>query len=135
MATANVAEKPLCCRIDPPDNAHFVEDIARDADALQGLLHIAVDCQATGHHGSVADQREVASRRRRIDPIVSYRPRRGQDTLVRMTRKQREILRKQIDAQVRERLESARSARASQARTYEAGRVALPVNPRVSKGG
>ena len=52
-----------------------------------------------------------------------------------MTRKQRDILRKQIDAQVRERLESARSARAAQARTYEAGRVALPVNPRVSKGG
>ena len=53
-----------------------------------------------------------------------------------MNRKQREVLRKQMDAQVRERLKSARSARAAQARTYEAGRVALPVNPqRVLKGG
>ena len=46
-----------------------------------------------------------------------------------MTREQRDILRKHIDAQVRERLESARSARAAKARAYEAGRVTLPVDP------
>ena len=35
VATANVAEKLLGCRIDPPDDSRFVEDVARDADALQ----------------------------------------------------------------------------------------------------
>ena len=57
VATADVADKPLGCRIDPPDDARFVEDIARDADALQSLLDVAADFQAGGHHGSVADRR------------------------------------------------------------------------------
>ena len=63
VATANVAEKPLGCRIDPADDSRFVEDVARDADALQSLLDVAADCQASGHHRSVADstaQVEVA---------------------------------------------------------------------------
>ncbi len=49
-----------------------------------------------------------------------------------MTYEQRDFLRKQIDAQVRERLESARSAKAqatAQARTHEAGSMTLPVDP------
>ena len=50
MATANVAEKPLGCRIDPADDPCLVEDVARDADALQSLLDVAADCQARGHH-------------------------------------------------------------------------------------
>jgi hypothetical protein len=47
-----------------------------------------------------------------------------------MTREQREFLRKQIDAQVRERMERARRAQArarARARTHEAGSVASPV--------
>jgi hypothetical protein len=43
VATANVAEKPLGCRIDPSDDSLFVEDVTRDADALQSLLHVAAD--------------------------------------------------------------------------------------------
>ena len=50
VATANVTEKPLCCRIDPADDSRFVEDVARDADALQSLLDVAADSQARGHH-------------------------------------------------------------------------------------
>ena len=50
VATANVAEKPLGSRIDPPDDSRRVEDVARDADAAQSLLDIAADCQASGHH-------------------------------------------------------------------------------------
>ena len=42
-----------------------------------------------------------------------------------MTREQRDFLRKQIDVQMRERLERARSERAAQARTYDAGRVTV----------
>ena len=55
VATANVAEKPLGCRIEPPDDSLCVEDVARDADALQSLLDVAADFQARGHHRSVAD--------------------------------------------------------------------------------
>jgi hypothetical protein len=55
VATANVADKLLGCRIDPPDDSGRVEDVARDADAVQSLLDVAADCQAGGHHGSVAD--------------------------------------------------------------------------------
>ena len=43
MATANVAEKPLGCRVDPADDPRFVEDVARDADALQSSLDVAAD--------------------------------------------------------------------------------------------
>ncbi len=49
-----------------------------------------------------------------------------------MTYEQRDFLRKQIDAQMRERLERARSAKAqarAQGRTHEAGSVTLPVDP------
>ncbi len=49
-----------------------------------------------------------------------------------MTSEQRDFLRKQIDAQMRERLERARSAKAqsrAQARTHEAGSVTLPADP------
>ena len=55
MATANVADKPLGGRIEPPDDSRCVEDIARDADVLQSLLDVTADLQASGHHGSVAD--------------------------------------------------------------------------------
>ena len=75
VAAANVAEKPLGCRIDPADDARCVEDVARDADALQSLLDVAADCQASGHHGSVADpgrRRQEARARRR--PGVSAGP-------------------------------------------------------------
>ena len=54
-----------------------------------------------------------------------------------MTSEQRDFLRQQIDAQVRERLERARSAKAqarAQARTYEAGSVTLPVDPHKADG-
>ena len=61
MATANVADKPLGRRIDPADDSRCVEDVARDADAVQSLLDVAADCQAGGHHGSVADPRDRAS--------------------------------------------------------------------------
>jgi hypothetical protein len=56
-ATANVADKPLGCRIDPADDSRRVEDVARDADAAQSLLDVAADCQASGHHGGVSDPR------------------------------------------------------------------------------
>ena len=46
MATANVANKPLGGRIDPPDDSRRVEDVARDADTAQSLLDVAADCQA-----------------------------------------------------------------------------------------
>ena len=57
LAAANVADKPLGRRIDPPDDSRCVEDVARDADAVQRLLDVAADFQAIGHHGSVADPR------------------------------------------------------------------------------
>jgi hypothetical protein len=53
VATANVAEKPLGCGIDPADDSRLVEDVTRDADALQSLLDVAPECQASVHHGSV----------------------------------------------------------------------------------
>ena len=69
MATANVAEKPLGCRIDPADDSRRVDDVARDADALQSLLDVAADFQASGHHGSVADpSRNRVVRARRCCP-------------------------------------------------------------------
>ena len=61
VATANVADKLLGCRIDPPDDSPCVEDVARDADAFQSLLDVAAECQASGHHGSVADPRARVS--------------------------------------------------------------------------
>jgi hypothetical protein len=57
LATANVAEEALGCRIDPADDAGCVEDVRRYADALQGMLNVAADSQSRGHHGSVADRR------------------------------------------------------------------------------
>jgi hypothetical protein len=57
LATANIAHKPLGRRIDPADDSRCVEDVARDADAVQSLLDVAADFQAIGHHGSVADPR------------------------------------------------------------------------------
>ena len=43
-ATANIAEKPLGGRIDPPDDSRPVEDVARNADAGQSSLKITTDC-------------------------------------------------------------------------------------------
>ena len=57
VATANVADQPLGCRIDPANDSRRVEDVAGDADALQRLLDVAAECQAGGHHGSVAYRR------------------------------------------------------------------------------
>ena len=51
VATANVAEKLLGCRVDPPDDSRCVDDVARDVDVLQSLLDVASDSQASGHHG------------------------------------------------------------------------------------
>ena len=51
VATANVAEKLLGCRIHPPDDSRFVDDVARDVDVLQSLLDVGANCQASGHHG------------------------------------------------------------------------------------
>ena len=72
MATANIAEKPFQCRIDPADDSRCVNDVARDADALQSLLDVATDFQASGHHVSVADpgrdQQEGARRVTRKPP-------------------------------------------------------------------
>ena len=64
MATADVAEKLLCCRIVQPSSSGFVEDVARYADTLQRLLEVAANWQAGGHHRSVADQRRVRPPRR-----------------------------------------------------------------------
>ncbi len=49
VATANVAEQPLGCRIDPTNDPRCVEDVARDADALQSLLDVPADSQAGDH--------------------------------------------------------------------------------------
>ncbi len=54
VATADVADKLLGRRVDPPDDSRCVEDVARDADAFQCLLDVAADSQASGHQGSVA---------------------------------------------------------------------------------
>ena len=54
MTTADVADKPLGRRIEPPDDSRRVEDVARDEDVLQAL-DITADLQATGHRGSVTD--------------------------------------------------------------------------------
>jgi hypothetical protein len=43
-----------------------------------------------------------------------------------MTREQRDLLRKQIDVRMRERLEHGRNAQAQARTRYEAGRVATP---------
>ena len=84
MTTANVADEPLGCRIDPPDDSCVVEDVARDANVRQSLLDVAADFQASRHQGSVAESRSQASSLsfrtaragrvnavRPIDPIVS----------------------------------------------------------------
>jgi hypothetical protein len=63
--------------------------------------------------------------RNRPNRVLSGEARRGHAPC--MTSEQRDFLRKQIDARIRERLERARSERAAQARTYEAGRVISPV--------
>ena len=55
MATANIAEKPLGCRIDPADDSRCVEDVARDANAVQRLLDVAADFRPVTIAGSVAD--------------------------------------------------------------------------------
>ena len=49
MAAADVAEQPLGRRVDPADDPRRVEDVARDADALQGPLDVAADSQASDH--------------------------------------------------------------------------------------
>ena len=103
----------------------FLLTVARIAYALAEPL------LCTGPIGSTPDGQQ-------IDPIVSYRARREQDTLPPMTREQRDFLRKQIDAQMRERVQRARSANAqantkaqasarAQARTHAAGSVTSPV--------
>jgi len=92
VTTANVADKLLGCRVDPPDDSCFVEDVARDADVLESLLDVAADFQAGGHDGSVADlarrwswgrewkndewfrllgSAPVGERNERLDPFVS----------------------------------------------------------------
>ena len=43
VATANVTDKPLGGRIQPPDNPGRVKDIAWDADVLQSLLDVTAD--------------------------------------------------------------------------------------------
>ena len=56
VTTANVAHKPLGRCIEPPDDPRIVEDVARDADALQSMFDVAADFQAASCHlGSVAD--------------------------------------------------------------------------------
>jgi hypothetical protein len=59
VTTANVTEKPLGGRIEPPDDARVVKDVARDADVLQSLLDVTPDLQAGDHHGSVTDPGEA----------------------------------------------------------------------------
>jgi len=46
---ANVADKALGCRVDPPDHPRPVEHVARDAHVVEGPLDIATDSQAAGH--------------------------------------------------------------------------------------
>ena len=41
VTTANVAEKPLGCRVHPPDDSRCVHNVARDTDALQSLLDVS----------------------------------------------------------------------------------------------
>jgi hypothetical protein len=43
VAAANVAEKPLGRRIDPANAPRRVEDVARDADAVESLLDVSSD--------------------------------------------------------------------------------------------
>jgi hypothetical protein len=40
LTTANVAQEPLGCRIEPPDDSCLVNDVARDEYVLQGLLNV-----------------------------------------------------------------------------------------------
>jgi hypothetical protein len=56
VATANVADELLGCRVDPTHDTRLVEDVARDADRLESLLDIAADCQAGAHDASLADR-------------------------------------------------------------------------------
>ena len=65
VATADVADEPLGCRIDPPNDPGLVEDVARDGDVLQSLLDVAAERQASVHHGSVTDPRKC-------DPFAPY---------------------------------------------------------------
>ena len=51
MSTANVADELLGCGVEPADDARRVEDVARDADAVQSLLDVAADFEAGGHPG------------------------------------------------------------------------------------
>ena len=57
VATANITEKPLRRRIDPPHDPRRVEDIARNTDTVQSPLDITAHCQPRHHHRSVADSR------------------------------------------------------------------------------
>ena len=45
VATAHIANEPLGGRIDPPDQARLVEDVARDTYVLQGSFDIPADRQ------------------------------------------------------------------------------------------
>ena len=82
MSAANIAEKALCRRVDPPDDSRRVEHVAGDRNAGQGLFDVAADCEATPrcrHSHSVADrQRPVTcgrtreGRRRRRLPFSAW---------------------------------------------------------------
>ena len=46
LATADVAEEPLGCGIDPPNDSRLVDDVARDEHVLKSLLDVTADLQA-----------------------------------------------------------------------------------------
>ena len=56
-----VADEPLGRLVDPLDDSRRVEDVARDADAMQSLLDVAADSQASGHRGNYGRSRTPAS--------------------------------------------------------------------------
>jgi hypothetical protein len=80
VATANVAEKPLCCRIDPADDPCRIEDVARDTNAVESPLEIATYCKATchvGRHGAYRGGQHIEEPR---EAPTRSRPRRGAGT-------------------------------------------------------
>ena len=55
MTTADVADKPFGCRIDPPYDSRVVEDVARDTNVRQSPFDIPAYFKASGHQGQAAD--------------------------------------------------------------------------------
>src|SRR6478735_3613806 len=58
VAASNITEQAPSRRVEPADDARWVEDVARDSDAVQSLLDVAADGKSGSHRQSVTETGE-----------------------------------------------------------------------------